>query len=365
MRRRDDLFESDPPEEKSTAGEQSEDFFFEEKEDDFPQAETLKKQSSVKSSVESKPAKSGSKSRVPLLLLLLIVLLGAAYFFMGDLLFGPAAPPQPAVVKSQPQRQKIPVRKEVQQEQKAVKEVVMPAEEVASVPAEEKDAPREEVAVVVEAPVEKAVEPATEEPVEAKQKSVESQPVVAETPAEESVVAEKESSISPVVEESKTEEKPEVAVAAVKAPYVLQIGAYVLDSNMKRTLEMVESLGYEPFVLEGKKAVTMTRLRVGTYPEKVAREKLSELQQMIPSAFLLHEGDQMVLYAGSYYGLDHARVQADLIYPHKIHVDEEQIDITIPIRTVRFGDFKDYSAAGIMAEKAKAAGLETLIVKQN
>ena len=376
MRRRDDLFESDPPEEKSTAEDPSEDFFFEEKEDEFsvselqdelneePQDERNEELQSVESTVESTATKGGSRSRVPLLLLLLIGLLGAAYFFMGDLLSGPATPTQSAVVKSQPQKQKIPARK-IQQEQKAVQEVVIPTEKVATAPAEENVVPQEKAAAAVETPAGKAVEPATEEPVEATQAVVESKSTMAVTPTKKTAMTEKEPIIPAVAEEPKVEEKTEAVAIPEKAPYVLQVGAYVLDSNMTRTLEVVKSLGYEPFVLEGKKAVTMTRLRVGTYPEKVAREKLSELQQVVPSAFLLHEGDQMVLYAGSYYGLNHARVQADLIYPHEIHVDEERVNITIPIKTVRFGDFKDSEAAGVMVEKAKAAGLDTLIVKQN
>lgn len=369
MSKRDDLFESEPPKEEKTVEGQGEDFFFEMKDDESleadPPDEPLVDEPLGTQTVEPEKTKSGSRQRVLLLLLLVIVLLGAGYFFVGGLLFGPEPAPAPRVVKSQPQKLKVPERMLVQQEQKAVKEVVMPSEKVSGATAEEKTAPQEEAAIAVKAPVEKTAEPAPAERIEEKQTQAGVEPEAAETTLEESAVVAKATAAPDVVAEPKAEEKTEVAVAAVKAPYVLQIGAYVLEANMERTLDTVKSLGYEPFVIEGKKTVSMVRLRVGAYPEQIAREKLSEMQQMTPSAFLLHEGEQMALYAGSYYGLDRARVQADLLFQHEIHIDEEQVDIAIPIKTVRFGDFPDSAAAGIVAEKAKEAGLEAMIVKQS
>jgi len=369
MRKREDLFDSDHPEEKTTETGQDEDFFFEIKEDESletePQDEPVIDEPLVTQVADTENKSGGSRQRILLLLLLLIVLLGAGYFFMGDMLFSPEPVPEPKVVKQQPQKQKIPERKVVQQEQKAVEEVVMPADKVAAAPAEEKTASQEEETAIAETPEEKVSEPAPTETTEMQQTQLKSKkPVVAEPPVEERVM-EQATESSSVAIKPEVEKKTEAVVAVEKAPYVLQVGAFVLESNMERTLKLVKSLGYDPFILEGKKKVAMTRLRVGAYPEKVAREKLNEIKQLVPSAFLLHEGDQLVLYAGSYYGLDRARVSADKLYQHEIIVTEEQVDISIPIKTLRFGDFPDSAAAEAVAVKAKEAGLGVLVVKQN
>jgi cell division septation protein DedD len=154
-----------------------------------------------------------------------------------------------------------------------------------------------------------------------------------------------------------------VAAAGGQGAYLLQIGAYVLEANLEQTLKTVRALGYQPLVSTGKKTVAMTRLRVGAYPQKQASEKLRELKQLAPAAFLLAEGERMALYAGSYFGLDRARVEADLLYQHDIHIDEETVSVAIPIRTVRFGAFSDAAAAEIVAEQTKKAGLDALVIK--
>lgn len=366
MSDRDDLFDVDPPEEQDVTEGQDEDFFFdlndEEPLEDEPQAEPAAEEPPPPP-VEDEPVKekSESRQRVLMLLLLVLVLLGAAYFYMGDQLLGPEPAPVPQVVKSQPQKLKVPERKQVQQEQKAVEEVVMPSEKVSGTPVEEESPASQQPVAAADKTAAAQDETTPEQPVEPKQAETvaKTQPVAA--PIE---VAKAETSKKPAAQDVPSAEKPVAAPAEPTAPYVLQIGAYVLETNLENTLDRVKGLGFEPVVTEEKKTVAMTRLRLGAYPEDIARIKLSELQQLVPDAFLLLEGDKMALYAGSYYGLEKARVQADRLYQYDVKISEETVDIAIPIKVVCFGGFPNYAAAEIIAGKAKEAGLDTLIVKR-
>jgi len=362
MGKRDDLFDVDLPEEGSPGeGQEGEDFFFEMNDEDSADVDPQQNSDAVHgiASDEELPvqAKSNSRQKILLLLLLVVLLLGAAYFYLGDMLLVPDPAPEIKVVQSPPQKQKIPERNPIVREQPDVEEVVIPNENVSGTPVEaQSEAVAENVAEEQEPVAETAaVESAKQEQSQPPEPSAaDAKGDTAETPATAS--GQPETNIA---------EKAETTPADAKAPYVLQIGAYVLDSNLLRTKEKIKSLGYEPIVLDGKKMVTMTRLRVGAYPGKVAREKLTELQPLAPSAFLLPEGDHMVLYAGSYYGLDRARLDADLLYQHEIHLDEETAEVAVPIKTVRFGAFSDAEAAEVIAEQAQKLGLDTLVVKQN
>ena len=398
---RDDLFDDDPPEEKSApekpdvAEDADEEFFFEITDDDSgtdespaeqPVAgEPLVDESMVEEpSLEMRKTTGGSSQRILMLLLLLVVLIAAGYFFMGDLLLPPAPEPAITVKTSQPQKMKIPQRKQVEQEQQAVKEVVMPAERVA-----EENAP---------VPPEKAVSDATvagsspvdnTEPLAAATEASGQQEEgeVAADSAEPAEVAQAEpvaetsepvaETSEPIAEKSEpmageapavavsTSEKPPAPVAPAASDYVLQVGAFVVDSNLEITLDKVKKLGFDPVVLERRKSTTMTRLRVGAYPEPVAREKLQALQQLISSAFLLHEEQQMVLYAGSYYNVNRARSMADKLFQHDIRIEEEPVEIQVPMKIVRFGKFHDSAAASVVAGQAKKSGLDVLVVKRN
>ena len=405
---RDDLFDDDPPEEKSApekpdvAEDADEEFFFEITDDDSGTDESPAEQPVAgeplvdepmveEPSLEMRKTTGGSSQRILMLLLLLVVLIAAGYFFMGDLLLPPAPEPAITVKTSQPQKMKIPQRKQVEQEQQAVKEVVMPAERVA-----EENAP---------VPPEKAVSDATvagsspvdnteplaaateasgqQEEGEVAADSAEPAEVAQAEPVAETSepVAEKSEPIAeksePIAEKSEpmageapavavsTSEKPPAPVAPAASDYVLQVGAFVVDSNLEITLDKVKKLGFDPVVLERRKSTTMTRLRVGAYPEPVAREKLQELQQLIASAFLLHEEQQMVLYAGSYYNVNRARSMADKLFQHDIRIEEEPVEIQVPMKIVRFGKFHDSAAASVVAGQAKKSGLDVLVVKRN
>jgi hypothetical protein len=351
MSKRDDLFDVDPPEEPTAAEGQGEDFFFEMNEEAPATADSrqLPDADADPAGAEDLPEKGsrGARRRLVPLLLLLVLLLAGGYLLLGDSLFAPE--PAPQLVEAEPRKLKVPERETLEQEQAAVQDVVVPAEQVAGAPVA---APAEPAAETVPATAgaERTSSLAVEQPAaETVGQAAGSDAAGAESPAAATVAA--------------AESAKPVAAAGGQGAYLLQIGAYVLEANLEQTLKTVRALGYQPLVSTGKKTVAMTRLRVGAYPQKQASEKLRELKQLAPAAFLLAEGERMALYAGSYFGLDRARVEADLLYQHDIHIDEETVSVAIPIRTVRFGAFSDAAAAEIVAEQTKKAGLDALVIK--
>jgi hypothetical protein len=56
---------------------------------------------------------------------------------------------------------------------------------------------------------------------------------------------------------------------------------------------------------------------------------------------------------------------ADKLYQHDIRIEEESVDIQVPMKIVRFGEFHDTAAASEVAGEAKKSGLDVLVVKRN
>lgn len=274
----------------------------------------------------SAPTKKGRASRRTLLLLLLLVVLGVAagYNFLGISQPEPQSP-IPAVVKKQAIA--VPPKPEPK---------VVPAE-----PAAPQPAPAPEKVVEKEMPAgEKVVE-----------KKVAVQAPAAAASAEEDKVVE-----SPPVS---AEKDPSAVVPA--GPYVVQAGAFLLKSNLETAEKQIRQLGFEPRVSHGEKVVPMTRLRVAVLPAAEAKKKMREIADMAPDAFLLKSGNELALYAGSYYDLDQARMYADQLYEKGLRVIEEPAEVAVPLYLLSFGEFADLNAARQEAGRARQIDLEAYV----
>jgi len=269
--------------------------------------------------------KKGSMRRVLLLVLLLVVLgIAAGYYLLG------VPQPEPplavaAVVKKQP----------IAVPQKTEPKVA------AEAPAAPKPAPAGEEVAAQETPAGKDV---------VEQEMPAAEPAAA-PPAEGDKVAEK----PPV---PSTEEPSAVETAG---SYVVQAGAFLLQSNLEAAEKQVRQLGFEPRVSQGEKVVPMTRLRVAVLPAAEAEEKMREIADLAPDAFLLKSGDEMALYAASYYDLDQARKDADRLYEQGLRVVEEPAEVAVPLYLLSFGDFADLASARQEAGSARQIGLEAYV----
>lgn len=256
----------------------------------------------------SAPAKQGSPRRLVLLLVLLLVLAGAgAYFYLG----GPPAPESPP---SAP-----PVRQPIALPPPPV------ATEEATVKTEQISPPPAAVEAAAPTPAKSAV------------------PVKAEAPAAKAA--------------------PAKAASPKGGSYSLQAGAFLLKGNLREAEATVRRLGYEPWVRTVHRTLPMTRLRLGAFFAEEGEAKLAALKAVAPEAFLIRQGEYVLVYAGSYQNLDRARRAADLLYEQGIRVEEETAAAEVPLSLLSFGDFADRSAAEQAAVRARAAGLEAIVKK--
>ncbi len=109
----------------------------------------------------------------------------------------------------------------------------------------------------------------------------------------------------------------------------------------------------------------MIRLRVGgPYTPMAAELKLAELAAFTPDAFSVPTGDQLIVYAGSYFLIDEARILADKLYMEGIRVEEEKAQVTMPLEMVTFGSFSSKDAAAKTLAKAKSAGLKPIVIRK-
>lgn len=250
-------------------------------------------------SASAETGKKASPARLLVLILLLIVFAAGAFYFFLGPAPAPEAPPAPAVVEKKPIAIPPPPSE--------------PARE--AVPALPAAPPLEEVAL-------KAEEVVTE-------------PVAAEEPA------------SPPDD----------------GPYTVEAGAFLLKSNLLAAEKRLRQAGLQPRVTEAAKTVTMTRLRVGSFSPEAATAKVRELTPLAPDAFVLRSGEEMVVYAASYYDLDKARRFADRLYAQGVRVDEEPAQVEVPLFLLDCGPFPDLASAREAKALVRAAGLDALVNK--
>jgi hypothetical protein len=292
--------------------------------------------------------KKGTPPRALLLLLLLVAAAGGYYFLMMG---SPEPPPPPSpAVKTQP----IPISQPQAETTRAADarldaDAGTPAA-AASQKAESGEATR------LPSDIEAAAKPSAAPP---STPPAVPQPVVgaasAPTPAPSAAAPDRK------MESEAPAPPPGQLQIAGAGSFTIQGGAFLIRGNLLKAEQSVRRLGFEPMVVTEKRLVEMTRLRVGSYAPDEGMTQLRELKEIAPDAFTIRQGDRLVLYAASFFDLDKARSFADRLYMRDIHVDEEKIQVQIPLSILSFGDFPDKAAAEKAAARAKAEGLDVTI----
>jgi hypothetical protein len=290
--------------------------------------------------------KASSSRTLLLLLLLLAVAGGGGYFVMMN---EPEPPPAPQPVV---QRQAIPIARP----QAAPATPAEPATAVTSAG---------EVAAVVAEPA-----PATDAPAPAAQVAA-APPGPAEVPVSSAVAptvpAEQPPVTAAVAVQPPPSVLPAVAREPVKAPapvagkFTLVSLLYADQGNVTTVQQGARKLGFQPTVTTVTRDATMTRLRYGTFRPEEAPARLQELKKVAPAAFTLRQGELVSVYAGSFAVQEKARAFADLLYQQQILVEEEVVQVKVPLQQVSFGSFADRSAADKAAARARAAGMVVTI----
>lgn len=297
--------------------------FWEEPKPEEQQANAVAEEEELRRSLSaSAPAKQGAPRRLVLLLVLLLVLAGAgAYFYLGGAPAPEVSPP------AAPVKQPIALPPPAATEEATVK-----TEQISPPPASVEATP--------------AVPAKSAAPVKTEAPAAQAVPAPPSPPAEQAAGA------------------PAVKAASPKGgSYSLQAGAFLLKGNLRAAEATVRRLGYEPRVRTVHRTLPMTRLRLGAFFAEEGEAKLAALKAVAPEAFLIRQGEYVLVYAGSYQNLDRARRAADLLYEQGIRVEEETAAAEVPLSLLSFGAFADRSAAEQAAVRARAAGLEAIVRK--
>lgn len=152
--------------------------------------------------------------------------------------------------------------------------------------------------------------------------------------------------------------------AAKGGTYTLHAGTYLMASNRLQAEKIIRRLDFEPESMPVQRTVEMIRLLVGVFPAEEAENRLRQLAGEAPDAFTLPRGNQVAIYAGSYFYLDEARDFADRLARRGIRVQEEGAQVLMTLDRVTFGSFGDRAAAEEIAAKAFAAGLDAMVVRK-
>jgi DedD protein len=279
--------------------------------------------------------------------LLVMVLSAAGFYYFTTSPTPPAAEKRPAPAK---QTLAMPERPAPSAEA-----VVPPGEPVPVAPAKplvEAEIPKGTLREVL--PTEPPPAPAVEEA----QLAVPEPPAVA--PAAVPAAPEK---ASPAVAAAR-EKTPAVAKApAASGKYSIQAGAFVDQVNRDEALAKIGQLGFEGTVVPVKKIMPMTRLLIGVYGPEEAKRKAAELAKIDSAVFYLHRGDQMALYAGSFYEIGKARQFAADLLAKGIAVEEEKTEVELTLSRLKFGSFPDLATAEKVAKRARQIGLEAAIIR--
>jgi len=309
--------------------------------------------------VDEQPQRSSS-SRMVLYGVLVVLLSAAGFYYFSSSPSPPAAPERPAATR---QTLAMPERPEPNADTLSAPQPAVPVQTEA--PAQEQV--QEQVLTETEVPkgTLREVLPTEPPPAPAKAEIPPAPPVppAVEPPAPEApvVVTTPKPAVPPApVERKKTLEPVKKPVAG---KYSIQVGAFVEDGNRDEALAKIHQLGYEGTVVPIQRVMPMTRLLVGVYAPDVAKEKTAELAKIDPGAFYLHQGDQLAVYAGSYYEIGRARDVVAKLQQQGIPVTEEKTDVELTLSRLKFGGFPDKAAAENAAQKAREIGLEAVVIR--
>lgn len=155
----------------------------------------------------------------------------------------------------------------------------------------------------------------------------------------------------------------DMAVAPVEQPESLltvKVGPLISDDDVTQAVEQLKQLGFQPDINRGRGTVTMIRLLEGTYPPDIARRHLAQLEKNVTSAFLLPQGKQLSVFAGSFHQEGRAKTLQDDLKKKNVAVTlvEGEVEMNGTLLTVLQAD---QQTAREVANHLSDLGLKTSI----
>ena len=142
--------------------------------------------------------------------------------------------------------------------------------------------------------------------------------------------------------------------------YRVLVGPYLYVTDTNKAAAALERLGYQGRRIDGKGPVAMVRLLVGSYPPAEARSRLAALKPQLEDAFLLPDGDQLAIYAGSFSDRKRAENYSKLLAKQGLSVTPivNELEMSGKLFIVAETEQED---ARKMTERLTAAGLNARI----
>ena len=144
--------------------------------------------------------------------------------------------------------------------------------------------------------------------------------------------------------------------------FTVMIGPFINSHELEQATSQLRELGLSPEKKKGRGPVVMIRLLQGVYPAVEARGQLSSLKKVVKSAFVLPEGKNLAVYAGSFHQQDRAKRMQDQLALEK--VDVSLVESEVPMDgTMLIALQADEKTAREVAAHLSNFGLQTQVLK--
>ena len=158
-----------------------------------------------------------------------------------------------------------------------------------------------------------------------------------------------------------SENIPDVSVD--NSLFSVKVGPFISDGELQQASTRLQELGFQAQRQPGRGQVTMVRLLEGIYPADEARIHLKSLKKVVASAFLLPDGDNLAVYAGSFQDEKRAQKFRDDLANKWVNVALLDSEVTLD-GTMLMVLQADHETAQEVAAYISRLGLHTQVVKK-
>lgn len=302
----------------------------------------------------------GNSTRT-LLLALVLLIAGAGYlYFFTDIIRPDNGSPKPQQSSAAPEKKPLPPRTGVQAEggipakpAAGVKPEAPVAQSARQEPA--KGAKPEPIAkpAIIPAGAKAAVQLAKLPP--AKAESTKAKLLGPKSAKETNVPAKK-------IASARAEKK---VVRKVSGSYTLLIGDFVPDKTLTAVLAKLKKSGIDPVKKEVVSATEpMNRLYVGEYTDQdIAVAELQKLKKLTEDAFIIADGSNYSLYAGSYFTASRLKHETARLAAKGVKTVVRTVHLKIKMTRIRAGIYASIESARKAAHDLNSKGLKVSVIK--
>ena len=145
--------------------------------------------------------------------------------------------------------------------------------------------------------------------------------------------------------------------------FTVNVGPFISDTELQQAISQLKAIGFQSQKKPGRGQVVMIRLLEGIYPTGEAQAHLAALKKVVDSAFLMPDGDNLAVYAGSFHEESQARLTRDELAHKKVRVSLVDSEVTMN-GTMLMVLQADQQTAGEVAAHISSLGLSTHVAEK-